>query len=107
MKKKEEITLETALVDCYAEDTARKIIKHKDFKAGEDVDLTVINSEFEYHTFVGILSFGLFYKFIDLLGEKLTKLTKCDYKATGACCGIGSPEFEIKAEVIAPIKKEG
>lgn len=106
MEKKEEFTLETALVECYAECTARKVIMHKDFKDGENVDLTVINSEFEYNTFVSICGFRLLYRFIDLLGEKLTNLTKCDYKATGVSCDMGSPEFEIKAEVIAPIKKE-
>ena len=97
---KKKITFESVMIECYAESTARKVVKHEAFKAGENVDLAVFNSEFEYLMFVGICQFGELYRFIDLVGEKISELAGCKYEGTGASCFWGSDKFEIKAKVV-------
>ena len=98
MKKEDKIF--KALLDCFAHSTAMKVVSHEDFKVGEDVELKVLNSEFDYNFFIVICRRGEVYNFLALLGERLSELTDCKYKGTGATCLWGSEEFKIEAELI-------
>lgn len=98
MRKEDKIF--KVLLDCYAHSTAMKVVNHKDFKVGEDVELKVLNSEFDYNFFIVICWRREVLNFLALLGEKLSELTDCKYKGTGASCLWGSEEFKIEAELI-------